>query len=97
MEFFAGRFRAAWKALDVDTDSLPPVALKLSPEVVEAAQKELALDVPATFPKPGRYSGIKSLLRPLKPLAIPLATWTVIPLFGRRQMRIAAREFSPDP
>jgi hypothetical protein len=93
-EHFKARFGAAWQELGKEVGSARAVRLGLSDEVVRDGLNELAMEVPTTFPQPGKHGFIKSLFRPFKPVVMPLATRTVIPIVGKRNMRRALQASS---
>ncbi len=94
-DLFRARFQEAWRELDPGPSPIPRIGLNLTPTSVDRALKELAGEVPSTFPHEERYGLLKAVLRPLKPIVMPLATRTIVPVFARRTIRKATRRHSP--
>jgi hypothetical protein len=86
-EVFRARFLEAWHALCTDMPTGPPVELGLPQDAVRLALEELASEVPDPFPNPERYGILKTLLRPVKNIAMPLASKTFMPFFARWMMK----------
>ena len=77
-EFFFDRFREAWVDLDSAPAGTPAVDIAFDPAVVDAARRDR--------PAESRTSRIaRTLLRPVKPLLIPVASRLLARFATRRQ------------
>ena len=63
--FYEG-FERAWREVDLPTDSKPPIRLSLSPQIIRAA-------LPPDVSRSRLLTTFKAVLRPAKPLIVPIS------------------------
>ena len=63
--FYEG-FERAWREVDLPTDTKPPIRLSLSPQIIRAA-------LPPEVPSGRLLATFKALVRPAKPLIVPIS------------------------